>query len=380
MDLIGEGLHRQTDPVVGGSALRVIFPMWGFAPQQFWRMEALLKSVAAHVELEIFHPQDKTPPEVPWANFKDVDPLCNLQRIDQTLAYAQHIVMKMADFDVLYCFSGGPHFQLLYGFIAHMAKKPAVMHLNGNGALARTYALGPYECAAQDALDVTSLNMMHAIVPISSNLEGIIRAKVSNPDRVMAPIPTSVDTDYFIPTELPRELVIGYGGRLSPEKGTGFLKDLMALTSDVRYRIAGPIQTDFTFPENCHYMGELRYQDMTNFYGGASVVILPSWGEGLSGNILEAYSCGRPVIVSPQAHPPELEVHGWELPLDLGAWVELIHSLEKGDLTEKGAMARAYIKKWPTWAEYGEKLKQVFIQCSDNSPLESYAGSYPQKR
>lgn len=347
--------------------MKVIFPMWGFAPQQFWRMEALLKSVADQVDLEIFHPQNKEPPDVPWANFKAVDPLCNLQRIDQTLAYAQHIVMKMADFDVLYCFSGGPHFQLLYGFIAHMAKKPAVMHLNGNGALARTYALGPYECAAQDALDVASLNMMDAIVPISSNLGEIIRAKVSNPDRVGAPVPASVDTEYFTPTELPRDLVVGYGGRLSPEKGTAFLSDLMSLTSGVRYMIAGPIQTEFLFPKNCYYMGELKYRDMINFYDSASVVTLPSWGEGLSGNILEAYSCGRPVIVSPQAHPPELEVHGWELPLELEEWVELIHSLERDDLVEKGVQARAYIEKWPTWADYGEKLKQAFIHCSDNS-------------
>ena len=68
-----------------------------------------------------------------------------------------------------------------------------------------------------------ALGNVDAIVPISSHLRDVIRARVINPDLVTDPIPFSVDLKAFQPAPMPTKLCVGYAGRISPEKGTEFM-------------------------------------------------------------------------------------------------------------------------------------------------------------
>ena len=343
--------------------LRVLFPVWSIKPMSWFRIKPLLEAVAKYVDLEILYSQNKEAPEIDWVSFVQVQPFPDVRRIPQVLRYCRDILMKAKDFDVLYNFSSGPLVELLCATLATMANKPAVMHINGNGAHARTYFYPPFETLAQNALDLIALNQMDALVPISSRYRDIMKAKIKDPRRVLEPQPTSVNLQHFQPSPHPLKITPGYGGRISPEKGVNFLHKVIEATPQTEYILAGPVNEildRWVFPRNTHYMGTLHHEIMPSFYKEVSVVLLPSYDEGISGNVLEAYASGRPVIVSPQATPPELKVIGWELPHDLEAWTELINSLGPMELLEKGFKAREYIETWPTWDDYGLRMAKVF--------------------
>lgn len=347
--------------------LRVLFPVWSIKPMSWYRIAPLLEAVAKYVDLEILVSSDVELPEIEWARFVTVTPYPDVRRIPQVLQYCRDVLMKAQDFDVLYNFSSGPLVEMLCSILATMAKKPAVMHINGDGAHARTYFYSAFETLAQNALDVIALNQMDAMVPISSRFRDIIRAKVKDPSRVLEPQPTSVDLQQFHPSPHPLKVTPGYGGRISPEKGADFLHKVIEANQELEFILAGPVNEvleTWIFPRNTHYMGVLRYEAMPRFYEESSVVLLPSYGEGIPGNILEAYASGRPVIVTPQATPPELEVIGWELPHDVDAWTKLLRSLTPEILERKGLEARKYIETWPTWDDYGRRMLEVFQEVA----------------
>lgn len=347
--------------------LRVLFPVWSIKPMSWYRIEPLARAVAKYVDLEILVSSDVELPVIDWASFVKVCPLPDVRRIPQVLQYCRDVLMKAKDFDVLYNFSSGPLVEMLCAILATMAKKPSVMHINGDGAHARGFFYQPFEAFAQDALDLIALNQMDALVPISSRYRDIMRAKVKDPSRVLEPLPTSVNLEQFQPSPHPLKVTPGYGGRISPEKGANFLHQVMGATPGLEYVLAGPVNEilkEWVFPRNTHYMGVLHHERMVDFYEEVSVILLPSHDEGIPGNILEAYACGRPVIVTPQATPPELKVIGWELPHDLEAWTELLSSLGPMGLLEKGYKAREYIETWPTWDDYGRGMLKTFQEVA----------------
>lgn len=344
--------------------LKVLFPVWTIKPMSWYRIEPLLNSVAKYVDLEILYSQEnKDPPNIDWASFVHVSPFPDVRRIPQVLQYCRDVLMKAKDFDVLYNFSSGPLVELLCATLATMARKPSVMHINGDGSHARGFFYSPFEAFAQDALDLIALNQQSALVPISSRFGELMKGKILDPRRVMDPLPTSVSLDQFYPSPHPAKVTPGYGGRISPEKGAIFLHKVVTGTPGIDYIFAGPVNDrldEWVFPRNTHYMGILHHERMIDFYNEVSVVVLPSYSEGIPGNILEAYASGRPVIVSPQATPPELKVIGWELPHDVYAWTTLIGRLTPEILERKGLEARKYIETWPTWDDYGKRMAEIF--------------------
>ncbi|MCK5644968.1 MAG: glycosyltransferase [Gammaproteobacteria bacterium] len=347
--------------------LRVLFPIWSIRPMSWYRHAPLLESVARYVDLEILVSSAVELPVIDWASFVMVSPYPDVRRIPQVLQYCRDVLMKAKDFDVLYCFSSGPLVELLCAILATMAKKPAVMHINGDGSHARGFFYQPFEAFAQDALDIIALNQMDALVPINSRYRDRMKAKIKDPRRVLEPQPTSVNLKHFHPSPHPLKVTPGYGGRISPEKGANFLHKVMEANLGLEFVLAGPVNKilkEWVFPRNTHYMGVLHYERMADFYQEVSVILLPSHGEGIPGNILEAYACGRPVIVSPEATPPELKVIGWELPHDVDAWTELLSSLTPEILHEKGVEARRYIETWPTWDDYGRGMLKTFQEVA----------------
>ncbi len=110
-----------------------------------------------------------------------------------------------------------------------------------------------------------------------------------------------------------RNPVLLYAGRLSPEKGIFELPDIFRNAQkeipDLRMRIAGsgPSEEELksVFPE-AEFTGWINHEDLPKIYHSADLLILPSRFDTFSCVVLEALSCGLPVVAYNTKGPKDI--------------------------------------------------------------------------
>ena len=132
-----------------------------------------------------------------------------------------------------------------------------------------------------------------------------------------------VAADFFSPAERVRDgpFVVGYAGRLVPEKGVDWLlRALAALPGDWRAEVlgSGPAAADLKalaaalgVAERVRFTPWAASAQMPTFYRGVDVLVVPSrtrpnWKEQFGRVIVEAMACGTPVIGSDSGAIPEV--------------------------------------------------------------------------
>lgn len=120
-----------------------------------------------------------------------------------------------------------------------------------------------------------------------------------------------------------RPLLVGYLGRLSPEKGIDVLiQTIKLLTSrddDIKVLIAGDGILRETVEKELEneikngkvqLLGWLSHEKIPEFLSQIRLLLMPSYTEGLPSGLIEAMACGTPVIASPVGAIPNVIVDG----------------------------------------------------------------------
>jgi glycosyltransferase involved in cell wall biosynthesis len=194
-------------------------------------------------------------------------------------------------------------------------------------------------------------------------------------------IPYGVDTEQFTPgaEERSGSTRFGMAGRFVPEKGHEVLfKALRILKSrNVRPQVViagdGPLEAqlaamieEWQLSEQVRLSG--RWTDMRAFYRGIDVLIQPSLAaEGLPVAILEAQSCGLPVITADVAGAKEAVAdgrNGWIIPAGdpvlLADAVESAAKMARAKLREIGHAGRANVKARYARGDAAHRVAQAY--------------------
>lgn len=131
-------------------------------------------------------------------------------------------------------------------------------------------------------------------------------------------IKNGVDTDFFTPGPARhsgerRGFRILFCGNLSKRKGADLLpKILDGLGDGYKLRIAGGTPSDFGGHKhsNMVFLGRLSRDELLAEYRQSDALIAPTRMEGLPLSVLEALSCGLPVVTTDAAALPEAVISG----------------------------------------------------------------------
>lgn len=160
-------------------------------------------------------------------------------------------------------------------------------------------------------------NCAHIVFLTQESLDGVI-AKLSNThlDKKAVIIPNGLDTDLYAPIiyrDLSSDFVFGMQSRLQPIKDHPTLLKAFALLlkkfpeKNIKLRIAGDGETRKSLEElakslqidHCtEFCGMLNKSELITFMHSLDIYVHASFGETMSNSIMQAMSCGLPVIAS----------------------------------------------------------------------------------
>jgi glycosyltransferase involved in cell wall biosynthesis len=220
------------------------------------------------------------------------------------------------------------------------------------------------------------------VVAVSRFTEGFLRTRYHVPTGRLSVIPNGVDTSLFAPgADEPTDRTIACVARLSPYKdqatlvaalgqpelaGAGVRLVLVGPPDDAAYaaslrRLAGELGVQ----DRLEIAGPMDFSRLPDLYRSAAVVAAPSRAEGMPLALLEAMSCGRPVVAS--AIPQHLEV-GQDAgvtfvpPGDAAAMAKAIAGLleDAGARGRAGRAARRTAVERYSWDAVAERLERLY--------------------
>jgi glycosyltransferase involved in cell wall biosynthesis len=193
-------------------------------------------------------------------------------------------------------------------------------------------------------------------------------------------IGNGVDENLFVPIQIKnKERYILYTGRLSYRKGLfDFIKCgimVCAKYTDIKFKLTGkgPLKdklkntvAESGFEDRFEFLGHVDKSKLIELYQNATIFILPSHYEGLPTTLLEAMSCGLPIVataVSGNLDVVESGKNGILVPVKSpDKMAEAISSLLENENLRKelGIAARRTIEDKFTWDSISDKILKCY--------------------
>jgi phosphatidylinositol alpha-1,6-mannosyltransferase len=233
-------------------------------------------------------------------------------------------------------------------------------------------------------LETLALRRLRRVVTLSDDT---VRALVDRHGVLPAAIckvANGVDTERFSPGATPprRPFTVAAAGRFIPRKRFDLLLRAFAGTHGSfpasRLVLAGDgelgphlrgLARDLGVGEAVTFPGFLDEEAMLALYRGADVFALPSEAEGMPMVVLEAQSCGVPVLVGPFASAGEVVrdgVTGFVIGGGEADWAEALGRLaaDPEDRAAMGLRARAHVQQEFGWERAAEQILTCFREAA----------------
>jgi len=250
-----------------------------------------------------------------WAGFRE-------SKITHMLPATLEAIKKLDDsFDIVH--SHNPVAGVSGCIASKLYSIPHVMTLHGPWSDVRQ---NPLTRAVARVIEGFSVKTSDAVTCDSRALKKDIDSYYDVSGKTL-PIPNAVDTDFFTPkastkknaraklgikTDKP---IVLYTGRFVEEKGLPYLLEASKSVDDAHFLLLGGGFDEHLVSswmknnpkaDNITTIPYLPYEKMPYAYLSSDVFVLPTLAEGMSRSILEAMSCGLPIVATDVGGNPEL--------------------------------------------------------------------------
>ncbi len=208
-------------------------------------------------------------------------------------------------------------------------------------------------------------------VPSSFAKNGFLKNKIQE-DKLFVNF-YGVDLEMFYPKErcLNNNFTVGYAGTLSAQKNiTGIINSVEKLIGqelNIKLKLVGNIDNK-TFDKKelkkdfINYKSAVPQKELNEFYNKIDIFVLNSIQDGFGMVILQALSCGIPVIATKNTGGADVikgGENGFIIPTfseeDLVKKIELIYNLNEDKQKEMRKNAVKSVKSGFTWNDYGDR-------------------------
>lgn len=199
-------------------------------------------------------------------------------------------------------------------------------------------------------------------------------------------IPNGADTHLFKPCAAKEPNLITWVGRMVPEKGLFYLLNALPKIADecanARLALVGDgflrpqlvkMANRLKITNRVHFLGQLSRAEVARILSESSIFVFPSLREGMPLALLEAMSCGVPVVGSNIPAINELVTDGFTgllvPPQDSEALARVILSLLYDESLRKllGKNSRRLVLDKYSWDINVLKLERLYNEVIDNS-------------
>lgn len=213
---------------------------------------------------------------------------------------------------LIYCFDADMAFLLRRAAKFHGI--PIVLQVGVDWAAYNRQIPSPWKRAIKDHIKRQSLRDAAAVIALAHHLKAPIEAYGKSPEVLYPFIETeSYPVQY---TKRGNRLQLLFIGRLAPVKGARYLVDSLPLVlkqrSDFHLQIVGGslpgrrsdepyIRSridEYGLHDHVSLVGQVPHSRVVEYLKGADLVIMPSETEGFHYALLEAWSCGVPVLAT----------------------------------------------------------------------------------
>ena len=247
-----------------------------------------------------------------WINFG----FLSLRSLEKLFSLGKPIVWTLHD---MWTFTGGCHYSRgCEHFLLHCCQCP--------------YLLKPdaYDISFSQFERKISLyrKTQMALISPSRWLDNLVKKAFLTKHLTSRSIPNCLDTELFSPKDQnkirlslklpPKKKLILFAGANTQDVRKGFvyfrkaLEELSQSANDFEVLIFGKSRSDSfaSFPVPVNYLGTITDpEDMVSAYNAADVIVVPSLEDNLPNTIMEALSCGTPVVGFKTGGIPEMIDH-----------------------------------------------------------------------